>query len=727
MQKFLVSITTLLAFNLCAIAFASSEQFSNSPTPSAFAQYLENADSEEILSSYQVVAELDFVDASAKDCAAQKYFLDKALHAHPFGLALIRLAWHCANVSGKPKIAAALALRFDAVLEMYLIENDGKFLSSAIPVNSFWDIIAIVDSKIASMLHGEFSSIMNLGDLRYYCWLKNQDEQYELLHFNLTGNHVKAGRSKNLYSTPAARMFLIFDLIQNLADEGVVEAEGFQIKQSSSGANAVESLRKRYPIDMQSIRIVLPLLTSGEAKCNQADATALAADAKSQEPAALINLALERVLGLCSAADASRSHELLRQAQTKTQFSIAALFAEGLLAANALDKLPDSMLAQLRKDGVKDPRAAMMAFIRTKAAKDFEAVQKRHRSVGFVSMILAIVDSQNAADPEKQKQAACNAAKYGTSQPMRACVALLKTDSESDARIELEKALLFLMPSTDTKPYFEANKKLVGELFESNRVDEALNWAVSAAVLGEPEIVRIGGYASLGGKLNTIIDQEFFLSMFVSEEKTREILKRQFELGEASDYLAVLSSERKRCLEGETLACYTIVAPVVMEVMRSRDFTDEAINILERVWKDDPTGKYSPAASFYLLDFFSARSKLYDPITGALNYEKLLDPGEDLKRNWAQVRCTASDKNAFSPQATIAVLETLVAVGQPDFLDTAAACYAAMGQFDRAILLVDQALDFTQKNEKRRRNFLKKRHALFSNRKPVVINYPSPR
>ncbi len=162
----------LFACSLCPYALANSAQFASSPTPAVFERYLEKAELEDIRSSYAVVAELDFVGATKKRCTEQRYFLDRALAAHPYGLALIRLAWHCAKVSGKPNKAAALALRFDAVFAMYLIENDGKFLSSAIPVNSFWDIIAIAHAKDAEIMRGEFSSITNLGDLRYYCWLK---------------------------------------------------------------------------------------------------------------------------------------------------------------------------------------------------------------------------------------------------------------------------------------------------------------------------------------------------------------------------------------------------------------------------------------------------------------------------------------------------------------------------------------------------------------------------
>ena len=725
MPRYLLIIIALIVWCVGSIALAAPTQFSSSPTPAEFERYLEKADLNDIRSSYAVVAELNFVDATKKGCAEQKYFLDRALAAHPFGLALIRLAWHCAKVSGEAKMAAALTLRFDAVLAMYLNENDGKFLSSAIPVNSFWDIIAIADAKNAKLMRGEFSFVMNLGDLSYYCWLKYPDQHYELLHFNLSENLIRAGRSQKLYSTPAARMFLIADLVQNLADEGVIEAEGFQIKQNASGTDAVEGLRARYAFDVQSVRIALPLLSVGMAKCNDADAKALDEDAKSLEPAALINLALERVLGLCSAADVASADELLRLAQTKTQVAVIALLADGLLAANAFEKLPISMLAQLRLDAVRDPRAAFVLFIQTRNAKDLELLSQNHRSVKFVSMMLDLMDAQTAAEPEVQKQAFCKAAKFGNPVAMRKCAGLLNADSELSARIELEKAGLFSMPSTDTKSYFSANKRLVGELFQLKRFDEALNWAVSALVLGDRLDFKVGGMAAMGGKLSTLIDQDIFLLAYVGDAKTRKILKRQFALGEAHEYASDLNQERQRCHKGLTIACYAIVMPVVSEIMGGREYSDAAAKALERVWEDDPEGKFSPAALFYLSNFFAKNSKIYDPIAGASHYEKLLDPTEYLQRNWAQVRCTASDKKAFSPKATLEILESLVAIGEPDFLDTAAACYAALGQFDRAKALVGQALAPSPKNNSQRIKFLNHRLALFSKRQRVAINYPN--
>ena len=724
MPRFLLNIIALVVCCFGSIALAASAQFSSSPIPAEFERYLEKADLNDIRSSYAVIPELNFVDATKKGCAEQKYFLDRALAAHPFGLALIRLAWHCAKVSGEAKMAAALALRFDAVLAMYLIENDGKFLSSAIPVNSFWDIIAIADAKNAKLMRGEFSFVMNLGDLSYYCWLKYPDQHYELLHFNLSENLIRAGRTQKLHSTPAARMFLIADLVQNLADEGVVEAEGFQIKQNaSSGTEAVEGLRERYTFDVGSVRIALPLLSVGMAKCNEADAKALGEDAKSLQPAALINLALERVLGLCSAADVARADELLRQAQTKTQVSVIALIADGLLTANAFDKLPISMLAQLRVDAVRDPRAASVLFIQTKSAEDLKLLSQNHRSVQFVSVMLDLMDAQTAAEPEMQKQAFCKAAKFGNPVAMRKCAGLLNANSELSARIELEKAGLFSMPSTDTKSYFSANRTLVGELFQLKRFDEALNWAVSAVVLGDKLDFKVGVMAAMGGKLNTLIDQDVFLLAYVSDAKTRKILKRQFALGEAHEYATALNQERQRCHKGLTIACYAIVMPVVSEIMGGREYIDAAGKALERVWEDDPEGKFSPAALFYVSNFFAKNSKIYDPIAGANHYEKLLDPTEYLQRNWAQVRCTASDKKAFAPKATLEILESLVATGEPDFLDTAAACYAALGQFDRAKVLVGQALAPSRKNNPQRIKFLNQRLALFSKDQRVATDY----
>jgi hypothetical protein len=552
-------------FHVYSNALADPMRSSSSPTMAEFERYLEKAHMDDIRLSYEVVKELDFVDATKEDCAAQRYFLNEALKANPFGLALARVAWHCAKFSGDATAAQELALRFDAVYAMYVSKYDGKFLSSAIPVSNFWDIIAVADSKGAAITRGEFLSIMNLGDLRYSAWLKYPDQRYELVYFNLSDNLVRAGRSLELYSTPAARFFLIASLLDSLAEEGVVEAEAFQLKQNATtAAEALAQLRARYTQDARIATTALPLLVASMEKCGEADVKVLAKDAESLEPAALINFALERTLGLCSAPDPAHASKLLSQAQSVTKDSVTALLAEGLLTVNSLDKLSAPMLTQLKRDAVTDPRAALMVFMLTNSQKDLEVLSQRHMSVSFVFALLKLTAAQTAKNPELQKRDFCIAAKSGNPFAMRKCASLLRVDSERNDRIELEKAGLFSMPSDGSKDYFAANSRLVGELIELKRLDEALNWAVSAIVLGDRVDFKVGAIAAMGGKLNTIIDEETLLSSFMSDEKAVDILKRQIALGAATNYASALKHERKSCLRGSTNSCHAIVLKMAL-------------------------------------------------------------------------------------------------------------------------------------------------------------------